>query len=276
MESDVARFVKSCDTCQRVKIPRERASGPSRPLPLPERKGEIMHLDFFTGLPLRDSCDSVLVIVERYSRYPFLIPVSSSCSSSDLIRLLCHYVLAIFGAPKVIVSERGTLFTSKAWRKELDRIDTERRLATGHPQTNGASEHAVQMAKQILRTLKDRRRWEESLHEVTLALNSWPFGRTFFFFFFSGRTTGVSPYYVLFGQTPPLSFGVGAESDGGMRSEGHHLAHFQRALNKIEQSRALVPGLLWAMKTFMDISLPICKQGSKKGVRLRQTRLWKR
>lgn len=229
MDNDIYHFVKSCDICQRTKIPRSRTGGLTRPLPLPTRKGEIWHLDFFTGLPpLKDRFDSVLVMVERYSRFVLLEPVSSSCTSSDLITIFRRRILAVFGPPSSVVTDRGSLFTSRAWQKELSQLGAERHLATtGHPQSNGVAENAVGLAKEILKRYRTKRRWAEVLPEVMIALNSRP-----------SRTSKVSPYYVLFGQTPPLSTTTGAGAVvGSSSSEGQHLSAFYKEMERIEDRR---------------------------------------
>ena len=51
MSQHVTRYVKSCDTCQRVKgdHPKENLL---RPLPVPSRPWQCIRMDFITGLPL--------------------------------------------------------------------------------------------------------------------------------------------------------------------------------------------------------------------------------
>lgn len=39
-QRDVRLYVRSCGTCQRVKIPRQRLGGPAQPLPIPTRNAE--------------------------------------------------------------------------------------------------------------------------------------------------------------------------------------------------------------------------------------------
>lgn len=120
--------------------------------------------------------------------------------------------------------------TSGVWSKELSRIGAERRLATtGHPQCNGVAENTVGLAKakEILPRYRDKRRWAEVLPEVALALNTWP-----------SRFSGASPYFILFGQTPPLSVESRTGTLTGAPPAGQHLAAFKREMEKIEQSRA--------------------------------------
>lgn len=45
---------------------------------------------------------------------------------------------------------------SRSWKKELETVGVNHNVATaGHFQTNGVAEHAVQIAKQTLKTLSD-------------------------------------------------------------------------------------------------------------------------
>ncbi|MBE3049286.1 hypothetical protein IMZ48_43660 [Candidatus Bathyarchaeota archaeon] len=75
-------------------------------------------MDFITGLPSSSSihgktCDSILVVVDRLTKYAVYIKTSSKLTAEGLANLLIYHVFSHFRLPAGIMSDRGTLFTSK-------------------------------------------------------------------------------------------------------------------------------------------------------------------
>ncbi|MBW0562430.1 hypothetical protein O181_102145 [Austropuccinia psidii MF-1] len=91
-------------------------------------------MDFITQLPLSDSFDSILVIVDRFSKMAVFIPTMSSITSLDLAHLLIKNILSKHGLPSRIIS---------------------RDLSTAYlPETDGQTERVDQILKQYLRMYK--------------------------------------------------------------------------------------------------------------------------
>ena len=69
MKSDVAAFIASCDTYQRVKAEHQKPAGLLQPIQVPEWKWDEVGMDFITGLPkTRKGNDSIWVIVDRLTK----------------------------------------------------------------------------------------------------------------------------------------------------------------------------------------------------------------
>jgi hypothetical protein len=71
-------------------------------------------MDFIVGL-LRTQLgyDSIWVIVNRLTKVAYFIPVKTTYSGSQLVKLYMSKIVCLHGVPKKIVSDRGTQFTSK-------------------------------------------------------------------------------------------------------------------------------------------------------------------
>ena len=73
-------------------------------------------MDFIVGLPIskfRDQeCDAILVLVDWYMKYAWYLPVSEKINSLELADLFVAEVVTCFGAPKTLISNRGSLFMS--------------------------------------------------------------------------------------------------------------------------------------------------------------------
>ncbi|POM79351.1 Pol protein, partial [Phytophthora palmivora] len=103
----VAHYVKTCETCQRVK-PSGHASVPLRSLPGPADCWKSMSLDFVFGLPADDKGNTgILVFVCRLSKMVHLAPVTGKQAA----QLFLDSVFRYHGLPETIVSDRDPRFT---------------------------------------------------------------------------------------------------------------------------------------------------------------------
>ena len=57
--------------------------------------------------------DSILVVVDRFSKYVCYILTTKTVNTKGLASLLYKYVVLKIGPPYSIVSNRGTVFTSE-------------------------------------------------------------------------------------------------------------------------------------------------------------------
>ena len=152
----VRDYVESCDICQRMKAPRHRPYGLMVPLPQPERPWQDISLDFITGLPparrMKTVYDAVLVVVDRFSKMVRYIPCTKETDAVELAEVLVQEIFSKFGAPKSIVSDRGSTFTSMYWGTLCYYLTVKRSVSTAfHPQTDGQTERANQTLECYLR-----------------------------------------------------------------------------------------------------------------------------
>jgi hypothetical protein len=77
-------------------------------------------MDFIVGLPTTQSgYDSILVIIDRFSKVAYFIPVKTMYKGAKLTELYITRIVCLHGVPKKIVSDRGTQFTSKFWKSYM-------------------------------------------------------------------------------------------------------------------------------------------------------------
>ncbi|MBW0539528.1 hypothetical protein O181_079243 [Austropuccinia psidii MF-1] len=108
-------------------------------------------MDVITQLPLSNSFDSILVIVDRLSKMAVFIPTISSIASVDLAHLFIKNIFSKHGLPSRIVSERGSLFVSSFWTNLCQQLKISRDLSADyHPETDGQTERVNQMLEQYL------------------------------------------------------------------------------------------------------------------------------
>jgi len=74
-------------------------------------------MDFISGLlTTYKGNDSILVVVDRFTKIAHFIPVKISHRACDIARIFIREVVRLHGVPKVIVTDRDSKFTSKFWQ----------------------------------------------------------------------------------------------------------------------------------------------------------------
>jgi transposase InsO family protein len=176
LKRDVATHVALCDVCQRVKAEHQRLAGLLQPLKVPERKWEEINMDFVVGLPrTRDGYDSIWVIVDRLTKVAHFVPMKTTYSGAQLAELYMSRIVCLHGVPKKIVSDRGSQFTSRFWKRLHESVDTKLNFSSAyHPQMDGQTERTNQVLEDMLRAcaLKHGRSWDKSLPYAEFLYNN--------------------------------------------------------------------------------------------------------
>ena len=87
MRSDIAKFVAECDTCQRNKALSTTPADLLQPIPLPLQVWEEITMDFIEGLPKVDGSSTILVVVDRLSKYAHFICLKHPFSAQSVVAL---------------------------------------------------------------------------------------------------------------------------------------------------------------------------------------------
>jgi hypothetical protein len=176
MKNDVAAHVALCDVCKRVKAEQQRPASLLQPLKVPERKWEEIGMDFIMGLPrTRDGYDSIWVIVDRLTKVAHFILVKTTYTGAWLAELYISRIVCLHGVSKKIVSDRGTQFTSRFWKKLHESMDTKLNFSSAYlPQTDGQTERTNQVLEDMLRAyaLKHEGSWDKSLPFAEFSYNN--------------------------------------------------------------------------------------------------------
>lgn len=101
----VKEFIKSCEICSRSKGPRHRPHGLLQPLPIPSGPWTSVSLDFITDLPMSMSYDSILVIVDRFTKMAHFTPCSKAITGKETAKLFLNNIYRYHGSPDDITSD---------------------------------------------------------------------------------------------------------------------------------------------------------------------------
>jgi hypothetical protein len=152
MKREIAFYIAPCDVCQRVKAEHQKPAGLLQPLKIPMWKWEEVDMDFITGLPRSDrGHDSIWVIIDRLTKVAHFIPVKTVFNGRRLAKLYLAHIVSLHGVPKVIVSDRGSQFTSRFWNSLHEALGTKLSFSTAyHLQTGGQTERVNQILEDML------------------------------------------------------------------------------------------------------------------------------
>ncbi|QRW08576.1 Retrotransposable element Tf2 protein [Ceratobasidium sp. AG-Ba] len=151
MKQQVNRFVETCETCQRSKGHKQYA--PQKPLPIPQKPWEDIAYDFIVKLPESQGMDSILVVIDRFSRQAHFIPCLESTNAEGLADLFIKEVWKLHGLPKTTVSDRGPTFNSQFLKALYAKLGINPKFSTAfHPETDGITERTNQWLEGFLRS----------------------------------------------------------------------------------------------------------------------------
>jgi transposase InsO family protein len=109
-------------------------------------------MDFIVGLlRTQSSYDSIWVIVDQLTKVAHFIPIKTTYSGPQLAELYMSRIVCLHGVSKMIVSDRGTQFTSKFWERLPKTLDTQLCFSSAyHPQTDGQTKRVNQILEDML------------------------------------------------------------------------------------------------------------------------------
>ncbi|KAF2281630.1 hypothetical protein GH714_043934 [Hevea brasiliensis] len=102
MEEDVEGYVRTCLVCQQDKVEQRQPAGLLEPLPTPERPWDSVTMDFISALPKSDGCGSIMVVVDRLSKYGTFIAAPRDCTADEAAR--CFQACCELARPSQAVS----------------------------------------------------------------------------------------------------------------------------------------------------------------------------
>ena len=173
LRKDVKGWAASCIACQRAKVQRH-VRAPLEPFPIPARRFDHVHVDLVGPLPPSKGFSHLLTMVDRTTRWPEVVPLSST-ATVDVVNAFLSTWVARYGVPSDITSDRGPQFISELWSGMAFSLGVQvHRTTAYHPQANGLCERFHRSLKAALRAALSNDRWSERLPWVLLGLRSAP------------------------------------------------------------------------------------------------------
>ncbi|XP_059417312.1 uncharacterized protein LOC132152576 [Carassius carassius] len=173
LRRDVRAWAAACVACQRAKVTRH-TKAPLAPFKVPERRFDHVNVDLVGPLPPSRGYTYLLTMVDRTTRWPEVVPLSST-TSAEVARAFITAWVARFGTPSDLSSDRGPQFTSELWSAVAEVLGVKVHRTTAYnPQSNGLCERFHRDMKAALRASLTGSDWADRLPWVMLGLRSAP------------------------------------------------------------------------------------------------------
>ncbi|GJS11816.1 reverse transcriptase domain-containing protein [Tanacetum coccineum] len=186
---DAYDFVTRCDICQRQGKISQRDEMPQNSIQVCEIF-DVWGIDFMGPFPSSKGNKYILVAVDYLSKW-----VEAKALPTNDARVVCKFLKSLFarfGAPRAIISDRGTHFCNDQFAKVMLKYGVTHRLSTAyHPQTSGQVEVSNRGLKRILeRTVgENRASWSDKLDDAL-----WAFRTAY------KTPIGCTPYKLVYGK----------------------------------------------------------------------------
>ncbi|GFT47301.1 retrovirus-related Pol polyprotein from transposon 412 [Trichonephila clavipes] len=187
---DVKEFVKTCDSCQRVGKPRDKAKAPLKLVPIISEVFSKINIDAVGPLPVSTKQNRYLITsICVASKYPEAIPVESITSPNVIDALLS--IFSRIGFPREIQSDLGISSTSDLTTTFFNKFGIKvTRSSVSHPQSN-AVERVHRTIKSVIKALcvESGEDWEGVLPLALFSLRT-----------VAHESTGFSPTELVMGK----------------------------------------------------------------------------
>ena len=95
-------------------------------------------MDFIIGLPKSEGKSVIMVVVDRLTKYAHFFALSHPFKASTVATTFMDTVQKLHGNPRVIVSNRDSIFTGNFWMELFSCLGTQLAHSSSyHPQSDG-------------------------------------------------------------------------------------------------------------------------------------------
>ena len=195
MRTDLEKsYIPSCSDCQCNKSHTTKPPGPLHPLPIPDKHGDSVALDFVGPLPEDDSYNCILTMTNHLGSDYRLIPTRTDTTAKDIAVLVfdnwyCENVL-----PSDFVSDWDKLFISRFWKALTRLTGVQLKMSsTYHLQTSGSSERTNKTINQAIRfhVNRNQKGWVRALPRIYFCMMNT-----------INSSTGYSGFQLHLGRSP--------------------------------------------------------------------------
>ena len=172
MKKTIRLQIRSCDLCQKSKVPTQRIEGISAPI-IPPGPGELLAVDLFGPAP-KSTRGAILIfaVLDVFSKYVKFYPLKKATSRTCFMRLK-DFVTELRIQPQRILSDQGTQFTSHLWKKKVEEMGAKPIwCSVENPQGNPV-ERVMRELNRLLRCYchTDHSSWAKWIPEINKWIN---------------------------------------------------------------------------------------------------------
>ncbi|CAA7409467.1 unnamed protein product [Spirodela intermedia] len=168
--TDSIEFIRTCISCQSIGNMSKKDEMPMSNILVVEIF-DVWGIDFMGPFPSAEKYEYILLAIDYVSKWVEAIPTRTN-DHKIVMKFVQKNIFSRFGCLRVIISDGGTYFINKHFKKLLKKNRVHHRVATPyHPQTNGQAEVVNRKIQRILRKIvrPDRKDWPTKLQDALWA-----------------------------------------------------------------------------------------------------------
>ena len=200
-KQDVREFIKTCKSCQKKKLVRQKGREPMKITDTPLKAFDKIQIDIVGPLPTTEQGNRyILTVQDCLTKYSDAIPLKT-IDSVSIACALAEHVICRFGCPRIIHTDQGSNFLSQIMRTFCQIFKIQQIKSTAfHPQSLGALERSHHVFVEYLRHYCKNHSWDKWLRFAMFSFNSSVHSATKF-----------TPHKLVFGVNPriPSEFETG-------------------------------------------------------------------
>ena len=104
LKTEVKKFVMAYEVCKRCKSETVAYPRLLQPLAIPNQAWENISMNFIEGLPKSEGRDSILVVVDKFTKFAYFIGLTRPFIAQDVARVFLAQLVKVHGTPKTIIS----------------------------------------------------------------------------------------------------------------------------------------------------------------------------
>ena len=113
MQKEIIQFIQECEVCQRNKSEHLPYLGLLQPLPILTQAWSHITMDFIEKLPCSKGFDTILVVIDRLTKFGDFIPLAHLFSTAQVAQVFLNNIYKLHGLLEFIVTNTDKIFTSK-------------------------------------------------------------------------------------------------------------------------------------------------------------------
>ena len=202
MRRDIRQCCNACMSCATHTGQTRKQKSPMMPIPVGAKPFEMVGVDVLQLPESYHGSKYGIVFMDYFSKWPEVAAVPNQ--TAETVARLIEFVFTRHGAPRYLLSDRGSNFLSDLLIEVCHLIGTKKINTSGyHAQTDGLVERFNRTLIGMLSKWVDKkgRDWDQQLPYVLWAYRVSPH-----------NSTGESPFFLLHGSDPRLPTELALES----------------------------------------------------------------
>ena len=194
LTKDIKIIVNKCHICQLSKCNNFKYFGPCQPI-VTQNIGDLVMADLYGPLPSgKFGYQYILVVQDTFSKFVKLYPLRNA-TAKTVVTKIKQFVQII--QPKAIMTDNGSQFISKHWKKSLNELGVNTIYTTVRNPRPNSTERVNKELGRMFRTLchDNHKSWATRLPDIEKLYNNT-----------THDSTGFTPCEVLYGEPNKMTF----------------------------------------------------------------------